>query len=136
VDATAVHRAGVELVSFDGVANIFDALLGAVEDLENGHDLSASEMASRLEMRLGEVDRNHDNLLQSIAVLGARLDRIDTTLGRLDGVALQVTSHLSQVEDADLASVVMDAGQAEQTMQLAQMAGSRLMQNTLLNFLR
>ena len=136
VDATAVHRSGVELVSFDGAANIFDALLGAVEDLENGHDLSASEMSARLEMRLGEIDRNHGNLLQSVAVLGSRLERIDSTLGRLDGVAMQVTTHLSQVEDADLASVVMDAGQAEQTMQLAQMAGSRLMQNTLLNFLR
>jgi len=136
VDATAVHRAGVELVSFEGAANIFDALLGAAQHLENGHGLSADEMAARLEMRLGEIDRNHDNLLKSVAVLGARLERIDTTIGRLDGVAMQVTTHLSQVEDADLASVVMDASQAEQTMQLAQMAGSRLMQNTLLNFLR
>ena len=136
VDATAVHRAGVELVSFDGAANIFDALYGAVEDLENGHSLSADELAARLEMRLGEIERNHDNLLQSVAVLGARLENLESTIGRLEGVAMQLTQHLSQVEDADLASVVMDASQAEQSMQLAQMAGSRLMQNTLLNFLR
>ncbi|MCH2106358.1 MAG: hypothetical protein MK291_06930, partial [Planctomycetes bacterium] len=136
VDATAVHRAGVELVNFDGAANIFDSLYGAVEDLENGDGLRAEELAARLEMRLGEIERNHDNLLQSVAVLGARLESLDSTLGRLDGVAMQVTQHLSQVEDADLASVVMDATQAEQSMQLAQMAGSRLMQNTLLNFLR
>lgn len=136
VDTTAVHRAGVELVSFDGAANIFDSILGAVEDLENGDSLRPDELATRLEMRLGEIERNHDNLLQSVAVLGARLENIEGTLGRLDGVAMQVTQHLSQVEDADLASVVMDASQAEQSMQLAQMAGSRLMQNTLLNFLR
>jgi len=136
VDATAVHRAGVELMSFDGAANIFDAIQGAIEDLENGHGLDADEMATRLEMRLGEIDRNHDNLLRGVAVLGARLERIETTLGSLDSMSTQLASHLSQVEDADLASVVMDAGQAEQSMQLAQMAGSRLMQNTLLNFLR
>ena len=69
-------------------------------------------------------------------MLGARLSRVETTLGSLDGMATELAGYLSQVEDADLASVVTDAGQAEQTMQLAQMAGSRLMQNTLLNFLR
>ena len=136
VDATQVHRAGVELVSFDGAANVFDAVLGAIQDLENGHDLDADEMAARLEMRLGEIDRNHNNLLRSVSILGARLGRIESTLGKIDGVATGLASHLSQVEDADLASVVMDASQAEQAMQIAQMAGSRLMQNTLLNFLR
>ena len=136
VDVTAVHRAGVELMAFDGAANIFDSLLGAIEDLENGDGLDANEVASRLEMRLGEIDRNHENILRSIAVLGARLGRIEGTLGRLDGMSTELAAQLSQVEDADLASVVIDAAQAEQTMQLAQMAGSRPLQNTLLNFLR
>ena len=136
VDATKVTRAGVELVSFDGAANIFDAMLGAIHDLENGHELNANEMTARLEMRLGEIDRNHENLLQSISVLGARLSRIESALSSLDGMDTELTSHLSAVEDVDLASVVTDATQAEQTMQLAQMAGSRLMQNSLLNFLR
>ena len=136
VDATQVHRAGVELVRFDGAANVFDAMLGAIHDLENGHDLRVSEMSARLEMRLGEIDRNHENVLRGVAVLGSRLARIETGLGRLDGMTTEISTHLSGVEDADLASVVMDASQAEQSMQLAQMAGSRLMQNTLLNFLR
>ena len=136
VDTTNVNRAGVELVGFDGAANVFDALKGAINDLENGHDLKADEMAARLEMRLGEIDRNHENMLQSISVLGARLSRIEAALGTLDGMDTELASHLSAVEDADLASVVTDATQAEQTMQLAQMAGSRLMQNSLLNFLR
>ena len=136
VDATQIHRAGVELVRFDGAANIFDAMLGAIHDLENGHDLEVSEMSARLEMRLGEIDRNHENVLRSVAVLGSRLARIETALGRLDGMTLEISTHLSGGAAADLASVVMDASQAEQSMQLAQMAGSRLMQNTLLNFLR
>ena len=87
-------------------------------------------------MRLGEIDRNHENVLRSVAVLGSRLARIENALGSLDGLSTQLAGHLSEVEDADIASVVMDASQAEQTMQLAQMAGARLMQNTLLNFLR
>ena len=136
VDTTKVTRAGVELVGFDGAANVFDALKGAINDLENGHDLKANEMAARLEMRLGEIDRNHENMLQSISVLGSRLSRIESALGTLDGMETELASHLSAVEDVDLASVVTDATQAEQTMQLAQMAGSRLMQNSLLNFLR
>jgi flagellar hook-associated protein 3 FlgL len=136
VDTTQVTRAGVELVGFDGAANVFDALKGAISDLENGQGLKADEMAARLEMRLGEIDRNHENMLQSISVLGSRLSRIEAALGTLDSMETELASHLSSVQDADLASVVTDATQAEQTMQLAQMAGSRLMQNSLLNFLR
>jgi len=136
VNTTGVHRAGVELVGYEGAANVFDAMLGAIHDLENEHELDADEMTARLEMRLGEIDRNHENILHSISVLGARLGRVESALGSLDGMATELSGHLSNVQDADLASVVMDATQAEQTMQLAQMAGSRLMQNTLLNFLR
>jgi flagellin-like hook-associated protein FlgL len=61
---------------------------------------------------------------------------MEGTLGKIEGMVGELSAHLSEVEDADLASVVMEASQAEQTMQLAQMAGARLMQNTLLNFLR
>jgi flagellar hook-associated protein 3 FlgL len=136
VDTTKVNRAGVELVGFDGAANVFDALKGAISDLENGQGLKADEMAARLEMRLGEIDRNHENMLQSISVLGSRLSRIEAALGTLDSMETELASHLSAVQDVDLAAVVTDATQAEQTMQLAQMAGSRLMQNSLLNFLR
>ena len=136
VDTTQVTRAGVELVGFDGAANVFDALKGAISDLENGQGLKADEMAARLEMRLGEIDRNHENMLQSISVLGSRLSRIEAALGTLDSMETELASHLSAVQDVDLAAVVTDATQAEQTMQLAQMAGSRLMQNSLLNFLR
>lgn len=136
VDATQVHRAGIELVTFDGAANIFDALQGAIDDLENGDGLRVSELSTRLEMRLGEVERNHGNILSGIATLGSRLGRMESTLGKIEGMVGELSAHLSEVEDADLASVVMDASQAEQTMQLAQMAGARLMQNTLLNFLR
>jgi hypothetical protein len=39
------------------------------------------------------------------------------------------------VEEADVTDVILDMTRTEQTLQLAQATGARLLQNTLLNYL-
>jgi flagellin-like hook-associated protein FlgL len=43
---------------------------------------------------------------------------------------------LSGVEDVDFSQVALDMTRAEQTLQLTQATSSRLLQSSLLNFLR
>jgi flagellin-like hook-associated protein FlgL len=47
-----------------------------------------------------------------------------------------LASLLSSTEDADLSSTILEMSKAEQTLQLAQATGSRLLNTTLLNYLR
>ena len=42
----------------------------------------------------------------------------------------------SETEDADISEVVLKLTRAEQTLQIAQATGARLIQQSLLNFLR
>ena len=54
---------------------------------------------------------------------------------RLNGLDLQFQGLVSDVQDVDLAEVVLALTEAEQTLQLAQATGLRLLQTSLLNFL-
>ncbi|MEM7307062.1 MAG: flagellar hook-associated protein FlgL [Planctomycetota bacterium] len=135
-DATAVGRAGRELVHLSGSVNVFDTLQGMVEDLRNADELNHPDLLGRMDLRLGELDRNHDNVGLSLGILGARSARIQAADQRLAGVDLQLQGLLSDTRDADLSEVVVDMVRAEQTLQLAQASGTRLIQTSLLDFLR
>lgn len=135
VDVRQITRAGNELVHFAGTVDTFTVLEGIARDLRNGDELEISKLVERLELRLDELDRNHGNVLSSVGVLGgssARIGAVETQTRELD---VQLRGVLSDVEDADYADVILELTRTEQTLQLTQLAGSRLLQQSLLNFL-
>lgn len=136
VDTTGITRAAAELVDYLGTANVFDTLRGVVADLRNDEGLAHSETVERLGLRLEEFDRNHNNLLIGLGQLGSRTERLDTTEQRLGDLSVHLDSLISGLEDADLSEVILDMSRAEQTLQVAQGTGARLIDQTLLNFLR
>jgi flagellar hook-associated protein 3 FlgL len=136
VNTTDVRRAGKELAGFTGATDIFSVLTGIAADLKNPDSLPTSDVVDRIEVRFGELETNFNKILQGLGTLGARTERILSSGERLEVLHVNVTGLLSQVEDADLSDVVLDMTKAEQTLQLAQMTGSRLIQNTLLNYLK
>jgi flagellar hook-associated protein 3 FlgL len=136
VDTTQVTRAGSELVTFEGTVNLFDLMQGIAEDLRNADRLDADGVTERLNTRLEELDRNQDNLLVGLGVLGSRSQRLRGAEERVRGVELQLQTLLSNVQDADFAEVALDLARSELTLQIAQASGARLIQNSLLNFLQ
>jgi flagellar hook-associated protein 3 FlgL len=136
VNATAVHRAGKELVTCGGAVNGFDALQGIADDLENIHGLSGPELQDRFALWLDELDRNHDNVLVGTGTLGGRSQRLSRMADGLLESEVQVRGLLSNVEDADFSQVVLDMTRSEQTLQLAQATSVRLLNTSLMNFLR
>ena len=135
VDTTGVTRTGTELLTFGGTVNAFDALQGMADDLRNIHGLDAHALQQRLSARLAEFDRNYDNMQISQGTLGARSQRLTATESRLGDFGVSLEGLKSSVEDADITSVILDMTRAEQTLQLAQATGARLLQNSLLNYL-
>jgi len=136
IDTTNVNRSGGELVSFGGAVSVFDALQGAANDLKNSPNLDASDFSARMSDRMDELLRNQDNSLRALGTLGARTERLNTSASRLQAMDLNLQGVLSLIEDTDLSKVALELSRAEQTLQLAQMTGSRLIQTSLLNFLR
>jgi flagellin-like hook-associated protein FlgL len=135
VDTRGIQRAGVELVTFGETGNPFDLIQGIVEDLRNGQGLDSSELASRLSVRLEDLDRVHDDLLLGLGVVGARSARLASSSARQSDVELDLTARLSEIEDADLAEVASSLARSQMLLEVAQAASARVLQTSLLNFL-
>ncbi|MFT7484671.1 MAG: flagellar hook-associated protein 3 FlgL [Candidatus Paceibacteria bacterium] len=136
INTTNVSRAGKDLVSFTGATDIFSVLGGLASDLRNTTELEVEDVVDRLQLRFDELEGNFNQVLKALGTLGARTERLISSGTRLETISLNVEGLLSQVEDADITSVILQMNQAEQTLQLAQATGSRLIQHSLLDFLR
>lgn len=136
VDTTGIQRSGRELLTFGGSVNVFDALEGIASDLRNTDGLKQSEITQRLGDRLGELDRNSENVRQALGDLGSRSARLTGLEGRIEDANLRVEGLLSSVRDVDFSQAVIDMSTAQTTLETVQATGARMLQNSLLNFLR
>lgn len=135
VDTTELSRTGEELITFQGATNVFDALLGAAQDLRDAEVIGSGAARDRLQERYSELIDHQNNTLVGLGRLGARARRLNETQDRLDELSIQYQDRLSRNEDADLTEVALDLTRSEQTLQVAMASGARLLQQTLLNFL-
>ena len=135
VDTTGIRRAGTETVTFGGTTNVFDLMQGIAEDLRNTEGLDSTQVYHRLTTRLGELDRNHENMLVALGTLGARSQRLTVSEDHAEDIGLQLRDLRSKVGDADIAEVAVELARLDVVLQTSQAAGARLMQTTLLNFL-
>jgi flagellar hook-associated protein 3 len=84
----------------------------------------------------GNMDLAIQDLLNNRATVGARMMRMDTTLHRLEANEVNITRLLSEVEDADIIKLVSDLAKEENLYQAAMLASSKVIQTSLLDFLR
>lgn len=136
VDTTGIFKSGSDLVTFVGTPNMFDSLQGIIDDLRNGQGVDRAEMIDRIGDRLREFDRSQSDLLLGLGRLGATARRIQVSEERLSDLSLDLQGLVSNVEDADFAVTALELTRSEQTLQLAQATGARIIQQTFLNFLR
>ncbi|RKX29630.1 MAG: flagellar hook-associated protein 3 [Candidatus Zixiibacteriota bacterium] len=85
---------------------------------------------------LANMDQAIEHLLTHRAGVGGRAIRLESTLSRLDDQRISFTSLLSETEDADIAKLVSDLAVYENNYQAALMASARIVQPSLLDFLR
>ena len=135
VDTTGLNRSGEELATFAGTPSVFETIRGVVADLNTSEGTDHEALLQRMQSRLGELDRSEGDLLVGLGRLGATSQRITVAATRLEDLSITVQGLVSNVEDADFAQVALDLQRAEQTLQLAQATGARLLQQSLLNFL-
>ncbi|ADU50320.1 flagellar hook-associated protein 3 [Thermaerobacter marianensis DSM 12885] len=82
------------------------------------------------------LDDAIDGLLRFRAEVGAKVNRIELGLYRLDEIRIDTERLLSGVEDADIAETAMRLSVSEAAYRAALMAGARIVQPTLMDFLR
>ena len=98
--------------------------------------LRSSDTAALSTTDLKALKDETDKLLQVRARVGAGMNRLQTAEARLAETEESATTLLSDVEDADMAKTLIDYSTQQAVYQSALNAGSRIVQSSLLDFLR
>ncbi|MCP4581886.1 MAG: flagellar hook-associated protein 3 [candidate division Zixibacteria bacterium] len=89
-----------------------------------------------IEATLDIFDKALDQLLTTRSSVGSRHIRAETTRSRLLSQELLVTGQLSEIEDADMIKVITELTTAEVAYQAALASAARMIQPSLMDFLR
>lgn len=85
---------------------------------------------------IGEIDEDINNLLAVRADIGARGNRLDLIDTRISENNISFTRLLSDAQDADMAEVIMNLKNSENVYKSALAVGGKIIQPSLLDFLR
>lgn len=108
-------------------------IIKTLEDLAN---LLESNGSSGYDTYIGELNSHLDQVLNERAAVGAKSRRLDMAHKRATQVNLDFTELISKKEDIDIAEVTMYYAMQEAVYHAALMTGARILQPTLLHFLR
>ncbi len=132
-DKININVLGSELFGGAGTAGTPPKL---IEDLDNFITALNTGDQAGVRTAIDRIDENIDNLLMVRADVGARTNRLDLTKNRLMADDTNFTKLMSQNEDADIAEVIMKLKNEENVYRASLAGGARIIQPTLVDFLR
>lgn len=103
---------------------------------EQTKTIKVTENTLSFDDMLTDIDANMNQILKLTADIGARSNYADLTKNRLDDSHDNFTKLQSSNEDADMAEVIMNLKTEENVYTASLSAGARIIQPTLLDFLK
>lgn len=127
-DATSVRvDSDARAVFGEGATSVFATLDSISATLRAGGDPSSA---------LATLDQHATNIQTELASVGARENQVDAATTDLTDKEASVKTQLSNIEDIDLASVVLQLQSANVTYQAALGATAKVLTPTLMDFLK
>lgn len=122
---------GTEIFGDDGANK--SQLIADFDDLIN--DLKNDDTTG-INDSLTDLDQHLNNTLAVMSEIGAKTNRLELTLSRLENDKLNFTELLSENEDVDLAETIMHFKMEESVYRASLSSGAQVIQPTLLDFIR
>lgn len=89
-----------------------------------------------LSNQLDNIDSRMDKMLAIRSEIGAKTNRVDLMMGRLDDLGINLTNLQSKVEDADYAELAIQSKIQENIYNASLSAGAKIISPSLVDFLR
>ncbi|MBT2216100.1 flagellar hook-associated protein FlgL [Virgibacillus dakarensis] len=125
---------GTKLQANVNAENVFSEKL--FDDIDNFISALGNNDQKAIEQSIGTLDKNIDNVINTRADLGARMNRLELVENRLNQQEIIAKRTMSKNEDIDYEKVITNFITQESIHRAALSAGSRIIQPTLLDFLR
>ena len=111
-----------------GSDDLFTVLSDVIDQLRNSPSTTGTS--------LDRLDAVADRMRSALSDVGTRYNRVETAVNHLAGSTLEATSALSQIENVDIASAIVDLQMQEVAYQASLGATARVIQPSLIDFLR
>lgn len=121
---------------FAGEVDAFEALIELRGLLRNEGGLSEGELSAAISGHIGVIDTAYGQVVDAAARFGWTSNQLEFTRTVLENATLADTATLSEIEDADMAVAAANLVQQETVLQTALAVSARLMQNTLMDYLK
>lgn len=134
-DQTISYEIGPGITLQVGV-NGDEAILPVLDALSTLETALINNDTQGIDHALGRLDDAFGNLLRWRSEVGARMSRLELTEDRYAQDVLNVKALISDKEDVDYAETIMRLKEEESVYRAALATGARIIQPTLLDFLR
>lgn len=127
--AMAVNISGDRIVDGTG-ESLGETLKNILDRLESGDNASLSSDS------LAKLDGHIEGLLSLRAEIGSKYNRLEAARSKNEAETLSMTELLSKTEDIDMAEKIMEFSVMENVYQASLATGARILQPSLLDYLR
>ncbi len=111
------------------VGGVFEVLMKLAQSLKNGD-------VAGVQSSIGKLNDQLDHILRYRVQVGARTSHFESVRSQLQDQEVRLTQVLSNLEDADVARVAVDLSRQQLAYQAALAAGARILETSLLDYLR
>lgn len=125
---------GVELPVNINPENVFKEEM--FKDIDKFVDRLEGNGDADYDASIADIDKHINNVVDERADLGARMNRVELIEDRLSTQEIIATQNLSDVEDADMEKVITNLKTQESVHRAALGVGARIIQPSLMDFLR
>ena len=127
-----INTRGDKLFNMDGAPgdpNVFEVIDTFITQLQT-KDFSGISSTT-----LGELDKKTESITNLYSEIGSRVNMLELTKEQHSSNLLTVQSMLSNIDDIDIAQVVIDLKKADQIYQTSLSVAGKIFPNTLLDYL-
>ena len=136
VNSTGIRQAGVDTLTYTGGADLFQTLIQLRDDLRNTSGLSGSTFQAAMTRRHFDLEQGEGAILRVIGEQAATLEDLESLETRAADLQLETQKSLVELEAADLPSLIVQLQQEQNLLEFTYAASVRLMDQSLLDFLR
>ena len=115
--------------------NVFEGPNGAFGTLIKLRDSLRDNDPNAVRLVQADLAQMRETVSSARGLVGARVNRMEVTNNMLDRVSVEMTSILSEDEDVDLASAIVNLRQEEDVFQAALASGNMIIPQSLMDFI-
>jgi flagellar hook-associated protein 3 FlgL len=134
VNSTSITRTGADQLSYTGSYDVFQ-ILATLRDTLNNTTLPSGEQAAAVSQTLQELDRVNTSVLNTVGQQSASLQNLQGLSQHIQDLQLQTKQQIGNIENADIAQVVIGLQQQQNLLQATLYSASHILSLSLMDFL-